>query len=277
MAKKENSELKPFVKWVGGKRQLLSVLKEHLPKEFERYLEPFVGGGALLLNVKFKTALINDSNKELVNAYQVIKDHLEELIVILKEHQLKHDKNHYYTVRALRLKDLNKVERAARFIYLNKACFNGLYRVNKKNEFNVPMGNYENPNILDEEGLREVSRFLSEKKVKIFNLPYDQFLKRFSKTSDFIYLDPPYHPLKKTSFTKYQKDGFTEKDQIALSELFKELDQKGVKVLLSNSNTSFIKKLYKGFSITPVHASRSINRDGKNRGKKKIEVLIKNY
>jgi DNA adenine methylase len=265
------------VKWVGGKRQLLPLIKENLPAQINRYLEVFFGGGALFFNIEAQSSIINDINPELINVYQTIKDQHLELIKKLKKHKLKHSESYYYKVRALLPREMSRVERAARFIYLNKTCFNGLYRENSKGQFNVPCGRYTNPNIVDEENIQCLNKYFKETNVIIENMSYQDFLLKHAQAGDFIYLDPPYFPLKKNSFTKYNKTDFLENEQIKLANLFKELDQKGCKLLLSNSNTSFIKKLYKDFKIIEVSATRAINSNGQKRAKAKIEVLVKNY
>lgn len=268
-------KLKPFVKWAGGKRQIINYIKDYIPENFKRYIEPFVGGGALLFEVMPNRAIINDINEELINAYIVIKENVEELIEHLKSH--KNTAEYYYKIRSLNPKNLNSVERASRFIYLNKTCFNGLYRENSKGEFNVPFGRYKNPKILDEENLRAVSEYLNSAYIKIYSKNYTEVCE-FADKGDFIYLDPPYYPLNKTSsFTKYTKYDFTVEDQIQLSEVFKELDRKGCYLILSNSNTEFIKNLYSGFEIIPIQANRFINSKPERRKKENIELLIKNF
>ncbi len=266
---------KPFVKWAGGKRQLLDVLLKNIPKKFNTYIEPFVGGGALLFELQPSRAIISDINEELINAYKVIKENVEALIESLKKHR--NTKEYYYAIRAVDPKSLTPVERASRFIYLNKTCFNGLYRENSKGQFNVPFGRYKNPKICDEENLRAVSEFLNNSDITILHCDYRKTCE-LAHRGDFVYLDPPYHPLSKTaSFTKYNKYDFTEKDQIELAEVFKELDRKGCYVMLSNSNTAFIKNLYEGYEIKEISANRFINSNANGRKKRKIELLIKNF
>lgn len=266
---------KPFVKWAGGKRQLVDILLSNVPPSFNRYFEPFVGGGALLFELQPQKAVISDINEELINAYQVIKDNVEELINSLKKH--KNTKEYYYAIRAINPKTLTPIERASRFIYLNKTCFNGLYRENSKGQFNVPFGRYKNPKICDEENLRAVSEFLNKIEIVILNCDYKETCE-MAKSGDFVYLDPPYHPISKTaSFTKYNKNDFSEKDQIELSKVFKELDKKGCYVMLSNSNTEFIKRLYTGYRIQEISANRFINCKANKRGKSNIEVIITNF
>ncbi len=266
---------KPFVKWAGGKRQLIDILINEIPEEFNTYIEPFVGGGALFFEIQPKKAIISDINKELINAYLVIKDHVYELIDSLRKH--KNEKDYFYKIRALNPEELTSVERASRFIYLNKTCFNGLYRENSKGQFNVPFGKYKKPKILDEENLISVSEFLNNIEIQIFNKDYREVC-QLAQKGDFIYLDPPYYPISKTaSFTKYNKYDFTEEDQIKLSEVFKKLDKKGCYVMLSNSNTQFIKNLYKGYNIQELEANRAINCKGNRRKKEKVELLVKNF
>ena len=269
------SSPKPFVKWAGGKRQLLDVLIKNVPPKFGTYIEPFVGGGALLFELEPKRAIISDTNYELINAYRVIKDNVEELIESLKNHV--NEEDYYYKIRALDPSALTPVERASRFIYLNKTCYNGLYRENSKGEFNVPFGRYKSPKICDEDNLRSVSEFLRSADIQILHQDYRETCK-LAREGDFVYLDPPYHPISKTSsFTKYTKEDFTEEDQITLSEVFKELDRKGCYIMLSNSNTEFIKDLYRGFEIVELSANRSINCKAEGRGREKVEILVKNY
>ncbi|MDI6738126.1 MAG: DNA adenine methylase [Nanoarchaeota archaeon] len=271
-------EVPGFVKWAGGKKQLLGQFKNYFPKQINRYLEPFVGGGSvafsIIKNHMPKEIIISDSNEELINAYEVIRDNTGELIEKLKQYKNAHNKDNYYKARDLQPGKLNKIERAARFIYLNKSCFNGLYRVNSSGKFNVPIGSSKHPAILMEDDLKEISALLQNVTVKA--LPFEN-VANYAKTGDFIYLDPPYYPLKKgKSFTTYTKEAFLEKEQEKLSEVFRSLDKKGCKIMLSNSDTDFIKKLYKGYNINTVQASRMINSDATKRGKIS-ELVIRNY
>ncbi|NPA41800.1 MAG: DNA adenine methylase [Aquificae bacterium] len=272
---KEALKPKPFVKWAGGKRQLIHILKKYVPKSFETYIEPFLGGGALLFELLPQKAIVSDINEELINAYKVIKDNVEELIDSLKRHR--NEENYYYQIRALNPKLLSPIERASRFIYLNKTCYNGLYRENSKGEFNVPFGRYKKPKIVDEENLREVSQYLNTADIEILCEDYKKVC-RLAQKGDFVYLDPPYHPISLTaSFTKYSKYDFSRQDQEELAEVFRELDRKGCYVLLSNSNTEFIKKLYRGYDIIEVSANRFINCKGEGRKKTKVELIVKNF
>jgi len=275
---------KPFVKWVGGKRQLIPELLKYIPRNFNNYFEPFVGGGALFFELynlgilKNKKVFLFDINEELINAYKIIRDYPNELIEKLKEFKSKHNKEFYYQIRELdrtdNYKKLNNIIKAARFIYLNKTCFNGLYRVNKKGYFNVPMGEYKNPKILDENNILLVSEALQNTIIK--HCDYKKVLE-YAQKEDFIYFDPPYYPLNETSnFTSYTQEKFLEKEQIELFETFNILSQKGCFVLESNSDTKFIKNLYNKFRIEKVFANRSINSKANNRGKI-TEVLIRNY
>lgn len=267
-----------LVKWAGGKKQLLVQFEKFFPNKIERYFEPFVGGGTvaffLLKNYpEIKKIYLSDINEELIMTYNSVKNNIDELISLLKEYKLKHNKEFYYQIRSEDVKKLNSIQIAARFIYLNRTCFNGLYRVNSKGGFNVPIGSYKNPTICNEEDLREISKLLQKDDIKVSR--FEQAVKA-AKKGDFVYFDPPYYPLKKESFTTYTKDNFLEKEQEELAEIFKKLDKKGCKVMLSNSDTEFIKKLYKGYNINFVKATRMINCDATKRGKIN-EVVITNY
>lgn len=274
-------EILKFVKWAGGKGQLIEQYKPLFPKKFDRYLEPFVGSGAVFFYIvqNYRPAgfVISDINEELINAYEIIRDDVERLVVELRQHKEYHmaeGKKYYLAIRATDPGELPKLERAARFIYLNKTCFNGLYRVNSKDEFNVPMGSYKNPDIVQETKLRIVSKLL--KSVIIRNLPFERTCEMAQK-GDFVYFDPPYYPLKKgKSFTTYTKDVFLEEEQKKLAEVYKKLDKKGCFVMLSNSDTEFVKGLYSEYSIHIVQAARTINCNGYARGKIN-EIVVTNY
>jgi DNA adenine methylase len=275
-----NIQIPKFVKWAGGKGQLIEQFKPLFPKEINRYFEPFVGSGAIFFYIiqkyKPKEIFISDINAELINSYKVVRDDVNRLIVELKQHKeyhLSEGKKYYLTIRATNPNDLPEVERAARFIYLNKTCFNGLYRVNSKGGFNVPMGSYKNPDIVQEERLRLVADLL--KNVNIQVMSFEKIVD-IVKKNDFIYFDPPYFPLNKSSFTKYAKGNFLEEEQKLLAEVFKKLDKKGCLVMQSNSATKFIEKIYNKFKIHIVKARRLINCDGSNRGKIN-EFVITNY
>lgn len=272
----------PFVKWVGGKRGLLPQILPLIPKEFNNYFEPFVGGGALFFELyslgflRDKKVYLFDINAELINAYNVVKNNHTELIDNLKKFKEKHSKEFYYEIRAWDREESfsqrSDIERASRFIYLNKTCFNGLYRVNSKGYHNVPMGSYKNPNICDEEVIYNASEALQ--KATILNVSYKDVLK-YASNSDFVYFDPPYYPLTQTSsFTAYNENSFLDKEQIELFEVFKKLHEKDVFVAHSNSDTDFIKNLYDEFYIEEIQANRFINSKGSGRGKIS-EILIK--
>lgn len=273
---------KPFVKWVGGKRQLLKQFKElglYPPEKFDantnKYFEPFVGGGAVFFDLLPHKATLSDMNKELIITYNVIKNNVEELIGVLKKHV--HSKDYFLSTRAKKVAELSDVDIASRFIYLNRTAFNGLYRVNSKGEFNVPYGKYTNPLICDEVNLRRVSKSL--KNVSIKYQDYKEVLKH-AKKGDFVYFDPPYHPVSKTaSFTSYTKDSFSEQNQIELRDVFVELHKRGCFLMLSNSDTPFINEIYgsiKGIKINKIQATRAVNAKASARGKIS-EVLVTNY
>ena len=244
-----NAKPKPFVKWVGGKRQLLRQFRElglYPPEDFNpmtnTYYEPFVGGGAVFFDLLPKNAELSDLNNELATTYNVIKNNVDELIQSLQKHI--YDKEYYLEVRAKKIEDLSDIEVASRFIFLNRTGFNGLYRVNKSGQFNVPFGRYNNPVICDEDNLRRVSDALQD--VTITHQDYKNVLKT-AKIGDFIYLDPPYYPINATSsFTSYTAEGFLEKEQTELRDTFVKLHEKGCFVMLSNSDTPFINELYSG-------------------------------
>ncbi len=279
---------KPFVKWVGGKRQLLKqfmYLNLYPPHGFDpkknTYFEPFVGGGAVFFDIFPKKAVLSDMNFELIMAYNIIKKNVKKLIIKLKEHQRKNSKEYFLKIRKQNLNKLSNISIAARFIYLNRTCFNGLYRVNKSGEFNVPYGKYKNPLIVNEENLCKIAKVLQ--KVSIKHQDYKKTISK-AKKGDFIYFDPPYAPLSPTSsFTSYTKDGFGKQQQIELRNIFYKLHKKGCLVMLSNSDSRFINKIYgelkkkdKKIKITKLGANRMINSKASGRGKIK-EVLVTNY
>ena len=271
-----NVKAKPFVKWVGGKTQLLPELTSRIPSNFSRYFEPFIGGGALFFHYSPEQSTLIDINEELTNAYRVIKYQTEELITDLKRHI--HEKDYYYQIRNVdrssEYKLWSDVRRASRLIYLNKTCFNGLYRVNSKGKFNTPMGSYKNPKIVDEVNLRACSKALAS--AEIIN---GSFLEVEEKVQgdDFVYFDPPYAPLNATSnFTGYSQKGFDNQMQLDLRNLCDRLDKKGVRFMVSNSNAPLILDLYRDYKIELVYATRAINSKGHKRGKIP-EVIVTNY
>ncbi len=278
--KNNNKLVAPFLKWVGGKRQILAAITEHMPENINtyNYVEPFIGGGAVLFYLQPENAIINDFNAELINVYKVIKNDLDGLIRDLKKH--KNNAEYFYKLRGVDrttgFKKLSPVQRASRIIYLNKTCFNGLYRVNSAGEFNVPFGKYKNPNIINEQVLKSVHKYLNSNDIQIINDDFEEILTKLDDNS-FVYLDPPYHPISQSSsFTGYVQGGWEKKDQIRLRKACDELNRKGIKFLQSNSSTDFIKEQYKAYNISIVRANRAINSDGTNRGEID-EVLIRNY
>jgi DNA adenine methylase len=271
---------RPFLKWVGGKGQLLPELVARVTRAgtFHRYHEPFVGGGALFFELVRAEQLpraksyLSDTNRNLIDTYCAVRDNVERIIALLHEHKIKHSEAHYYETRAKL--PAGKYERAARIIYLNKTGYNGLYRENSKGEFNVPFGRYVNPRICDELNLRAVAKSLRHAQLEVRG--FDKVVEH-AKAGDLVYFDPPYHPVSKTaSFTSYDKGGFGEEMQRALADVMDTLNEKGVKVLLSNSKTPLIIELYKHFTIDEVFASRNVNSKGDRRGKVS-EVLVRNF
>lgn len=278
----DDVKLKPFVKWAGGKAQSLSKLIEAMPESFDRYYEPFVGGGALFFAVMPKNAVINDINGELIAAYKCFKSNTSynKLIENLIEHNNLHSEEYYYKVREMdrdaSFNDLPLDLRAARMIYLNKACFNGLYRVNSKGYFNVPSGKKDKVNSFDLNNMNNIKKYFDTNDIRVLNTDF-VIAVQDATINDFVYFDPPYDTFEdKATFTSYSKDDFGKDSQIRLSKLFKELDKKGVKVMLSNHNTAFINELYQGFSIQVIEAKRAINSDATKRGNVE-EVIITNY
>ena len=273
--------MKPFIKWAGGKTQLLKEIQNNLPDTYNNYYEPFLGGGAVLLYLKPKYAYVNDLNNELINTYKQVKNNSKGLLILLENHKKNHSKEYYYSMRNLDrnselYNQLSDVEKAARFIYLNKTCYNGMYRVNKKNQFNVPIGSYKNPTIYNQELIKDISCYLNENQVNFYNYDFERFLK-LPQQGDFVYLDPPYDPVSVTSsFTSYQVNGFTKDDQIRLKCACDQLNNRNVKFMLSNSDTSFINDLYKNYKIIKVKAKRNINSKADKRSPIN-EVIIMNY
>jgi DNA adenine methylase len=276
--------IKPYLKWAGGKRQLLPEIKTQLPKDFEtlRYFEPFIGAGAMFFDQQPERAVINDNNKDLIQTYLVIKNHINELIEALTAHKEQHNKEYYYQVREQDREAyaaLTDVQKAARLIYLNKTCYNGLYRVNSHGFFNVPYGRYKHPAICDGSVLMAINGYFNRKNVDVEILDGD-FAAAVEKAGrgSFVYFDPPYHSPDKKKFTEYQSGGFDNEEQKRLRDVFAERTRAGAKCLLSNSDTPFIRDLYNDnqFEIIPVKAKRAINSVAMERGEVN-EVLIKNW
>ena len=270
--------IKPFIKWVGGKRQLINDIKKYMPKKYNRYIEPFIGGGALFFELTPKNAIINDKNLDLIDTYRIIKNKPKKLIKILLKHKKKNTKEYFLEIRSWdksnRYWTRKPENRAARFIYLNKTCFNGMYRVNASGEFNVPYGKYKKPSIFEEENITAVSKLL--KNTEIYNSDFAE-IAHMAKKGDFVYFDPPYVPLSKTeSFVSYTKDGFGKLEQLRLKRVIDELTEKKVYVMLSNSAADWIYETYKDYNIHTVNAKRMINSNAKRRGNCK-EVIITNY
>ena len=276
----------PFVKWAGGKTQLLDRLEKLVPKSFGRYFEPFLGGGALFYHLardRQFIAYLSDINQELINVYEVVKSNVEELIDVLRVYKKEYHKAPEIFYRELRdnfdTENRSHIEKAARFITLNKTCYNGLYRVNSHGKFNVPMGRYKNPIICDSKNLRNASLILGSLESHLYWEDYRKILTNKAQEGDFVYLDPPYNPITSTAnFTRYTGAGFTKKDQEHLSKIFKDLDTRGCKVLLSNSDTEYIRELYVDYAknIRQVTVRRNIN----SRASKRLgytELLISNY
>lgn len=276
---KKNNLVTPVLKWVGGKRQLLDTLRPLLPKTINKYCEPFIGGGAMLFDLQPKKALVNDINSDLILVYTVIRDNVDELIQRLE--QFENTSKMFYAVRDWdrdreRYYALSDVERAARIIYLNKTCYNGLYRVNNAGEFNSPFGNYKNPNIVNAPVLRAVNAYFNAAEISFSTIDYAELLQTIRRGT-FVYLDPPYDPVSDTSsFTGYTRGGFTRDDQIRLRECCDELNRRGVRFMLSNSATDFIREQYAAYNITIVQAKRAINSVATKRGDVD-EVVVRNY
>ncbi|SCM70362.1 DNA adenine methylase [Desulfovibrio sp. 86] len=276
---KKSMLVSPVLKWVGGKRQLLDVLKPLLPQRVTTYCEPFAGGGALLFNLQPKTAYVNDINKELIRVYEIIQRDVEALIAALQD--FKNEADFFYSVRDWdrdreKYSSLTDVQKAARILYLNKTCYNGLFRVNSAGEFNSPFGNYRNPNIVNAPTLRAVSSYLNAAAIHLTSIDYAEVLQALPKGT-FVYLDPPYDPVSNTSsFTGYAKGGFSRDEQIRLRKSCDALHRRGLKFMLSNSATDFIKEQYAAYNITIVQAKRAINSDATKRGGID-EVVVRNY
>lgn len=274
----KNKLVMPVVKWVGGKRQLLPEIIKYIPK-FTTYYEPFVGGGAVLFNIQPSRAIVNDINGELINLYRVIQSSVEDLIVDLQKHQ--NEEGYFYRIRELdRDKEiynsLTPIQRASRIIYLNKTCYNGLFRVNKAGQFNSPFGAYKNPNIINEITLREVSKYFNKAKIKFLCCDFEEVVKTARKGS-FVYFDPPYDPVSiSANFTGYDRGGFEQLEQVRLKGLCDRLNKRGIRFLLSNSASEFIKDLYKDYIVEVIQAKRAINSNPDKRGAVE-EVLVRNY
>ena len=276
---RKNKLVMPVVKWVGGKRQLLPTLTPLLPDRFTTYCEPFLGGGAMLFWRQPQRAIVNDVNSDLIHMYEAIRDNVENLILELEKH--KNESVHFYEVRDWdrnreKYDALSSIEKAARIMYLNKTCYNGLFRVNNAGEFNTPFGNYKNPNIVNAPTLRAVSAYFQKAEITFLCRDYTEVLEEILRGT-FVYLDPPYDPVSDTAnFTGYSRGGFCRDDQIRLRECCDDLTQRGIKFMLSNSATDFIREQYAAYHITVVKAKRAVNSDATGRGQVD-EVVVRNY
>jgi DNA adenine methylase len=272
------SKASPFIKWVGGKGKLRSALEALMPPSVDlmRHVEPFVGGGALFFARAPGRALLCDVNTDLIRTYEAVRDDVSGVIRALGKLAKDHGPERYYAVREQynTRSTRTSAEHAALFIYLNKTCFNGLYRVNKKGAFNVPIGRYTNPTILDTDTLYAASTALANATLK--NQPFEALLTD-ARPGDFVYLDPPYEPVSRTAnFTAYAQDGFSQDDQRRLRDVYRELDRRGAKLMLSNSDVPFIRDLYRGFKIDVIMAPRAVSCDASTRGPV-AEVVVRNY
>jgi len=271
---------RPFLKWAGGKMRLIQQYQAYFPQTYTTYYEPFLGGGAVFFHLQPPQAVLSDINAELINAYRCVKDHVEPLIECLAKHQQQHDPTYYYRMRARQVSQDSldyetDIKRAANLIYLNKTCFNGLYRENSRGEFNVPIGKYKNPQICQPEVLHSASKALKSTQLKVQS--FETILDLAKSCDDFVYFDPPYHPLSETSnFTAYSRYSFNQDSQTTLRDIFVELSRRGVKLMLSNSDCPFIRELYQDFEILPISASRSINSKSQKRGKVSEVLVVSN-
>lgn len=273
------SKIIPILKWAGGKRQLLSQLVPLMPEKYTKYYEPFIGAGALLFDQQPLRAIVNDTNSELINVYREIKDHPEDVIALLEMHKKAHDGRHYYEVRDVdrdeeKFSQMSSIEKAARTIYLNRTCYNGLYRVNKKGFFNTPIGRNTTIEIVNADGIRRMSAYLNKADITFLNGDYKQALVKITKR-DFVFIDPPYYPMKTDSFLRYATNGFGVKEQKELKEICDKLTQRGVRLMQTNSDCPEIREMYSEYSIREVTVRRSINAHVEGRQGK--ELIIFNY
>jgi modification methylase llaDCHIA len=280
LTQRSRSTLQPFTKWTGGKRQLLPIIKSLMPDNYNNYFEPFVGGGALFFDLSPNKAVINDFNNELINCYQQIKKYPQKLIELLAKHQENNSKEYYLKLRSAdrdnRIDKMTNVERAARIMYMLRVDFNGLYRVNSKNQFNVPYGRYKNPKIVDSDLILSISQYLNSNNIKILTGDFEKAIQDVA-VGDFVYFDPPYIPLSETSaFTSYTHEDFTYEDQVRLRDCFKKLDEKGAFLMLSNSSSPLVEELYKDFNIHKVEVTRTNGAKTSSRGRIS-EIIVTNY
>lgn len=275
----EGDAPKPFLQWVGGKREMIPQYRKYFPKNYKRYFEPFLGGGAMFFELRPEQSFLNDNNLELIKTYRGVRDNPEEVIRLLSLLRQKHSKELYMRIRGIDreyelFSTFSEPEIAARMIYLNQTCFNGIYRVNKDGQFNVPIGSSLNRLICDEKTIFKVSKMLERTKLESQDF---QNLSKAIKKDDFVYLDPPYHPVSQYSdFTRYTKEKFYLEDQVRLRDTVKILSDRGAQVMLSNSDCDFVRNLYKDFNIYKVQSGRNLNCKSEKRGKVS-ELLITNY
>lgn len=275
------SLIRPYLKWAGGKRQLLPEIRARLPRDWKKraYFEPFVGAGAVLFALTPQNAVVNDYNTQLILTYRAVRDDVDGLIARLEEHRARHSREYYYEVRARdrdpAFLESSDTEKAARLIYLNKTCFNGLYRVNSQGLFNVPCGSYKHPSVCEEPVIRAVSGYLNGSGVRLLSGDFAGAVTGADEHA-FVYFDPPYHSADNTNFTGYQAPGFNEDEQRRLRDVFAALTEKGARCMLSNSDTPFIRALYKGYRVETIQARRTINSDTAKRGAVN-EVLVRNW
>lgn len=275
MGSRRGRTARPFLKWAGGKSQLLDQMHPYFPDRFRRYFEPFLGGGAVFFHLAPKRATLADSNPDLIAAFLAVRDNPVALMSALDRHSRQRStQEHYYRVRSIDPSNLSPVDRAARAVFLNKTCFNGLFRVNSAGQFNVPWGRYKNPVLYDRPNILAASAMLRGSRIMLAD--YRRAC-RTASLNDFVYLDPPYHPISRTSgFTSYTKEDFDDDGQRGLAETFRELDRRGVLLMLSNSSTPMVRSLYSGFRMETLRAKRAINSKGSGRGAVD-ELLIMNY
>lgn len=278
----DSKKIKPFVKWAGGKTQLLERIKQYIPKEFNSYFEPFVGGGALLFSLKPLRAYINDNNRDLMYTYECFMDEgkYNKFVKEIKKHEKKHSEKYFLEVREIdrtnKYLKMKEYQRAARFVYLNKACFNGLYRVNKNGFYNVPSGKKKQVMAFEKDNFENIKKYLSNNEIHVQNTDFEAAVK-LAKKGDFVYFDPPYDSeIGKQTFTSYQKKDFDKNEQIRLKKVFENLSKRKVNCMLSNNNTKFIREIYKKYNIHIINAKRMINSNPDGRGEVE-EVLITNY
>jgi len=264
------TKAKPFLKWAGGKTQMLSDIERFVPVDFGKYIEPFIGAGALFFHLESNDSVIADANGELIHTYEVIRDTPEQLIEELSK--FKNNEKHFYETRSKNPNRLGKIKRAARLIYLNKTCFNGLYRVNRKGQFNTPFGHRKNPLICDVDTIMKASSVLCN--TTILNLDFEEVLNKYAKQGDFIFLDPPYEPVSEyADFKRYTKDFFSRDDQVRLKNQFDRLVEIGAHPILTNSDAPFILDLYKDYRIEIIETRRSISSNARTRKGKDIIVI----